>query len=165
MIVTIGRNETYEVNFNHNTADKVGAVVIRKNDRFLTAGNATCGTKEGYCKDCSRKKALADAFKNVGLRTIPKELRWQFWETYRTTLVDKNHRDAEGNIIPKWPQSPLKRGTHEIIASQMRKETKKEFSKIVAKGNAAYAKAKKKDTVRVTMDTTMSMAPDRKKIR
>jgi len=142
MIVTIGRNETYEVNFNHNTADKVGAVVIKKNDRFLTVGNATCGAKEGYCKDCSRKKALANAFKNVGLRTIPKELRWQFWETYRTTLVDKNHRDAEGNIIPKWSQSPLKRGTHEIIASQMRKETKKEFSKVVAKGNAAYARSK-----------------------
>jgi hypothetical protein len=76
---------------------------------------------------------------------------------------DKNHRDAEGNIIPKWPQSPLKRGTQEIIASQMRKETKKEFSKVVAKGNAAYAKAKKKDTVRVTMDTTMSMAPSKKR--
>jgi hypothetical protein len=45
----------------------------------------------------------------------------------------------------------------------MRKETKKEFSKVVAKGNAAYAKAKKKDTVRVTMDTTMSMAPSKKR--
>lgn len=142
MIVTIGRNETYEVNFNHNTADKVGAVVIRKNDRFLTVGNATCGAKESYCKDCSRKKALANAFKNVGLATIPKELRWQFWETYRVTLVDPNHKDAEGKIIPKWPQSLLKRGTKEIVASQMRKETSKELKRVVAKGNAAYAKAK-----------------------
>lgn len=142
MIVKVGKNETYEVNFNHNTADKVGAVVIRKNDRFLTVGNATCGAKESYCKDCSRKKALANAFKNVGLATIPKELRWQFWETYRVTLVDPNHKDAEGKVIPKWPQSPLKRGTKEIVASQVRKETKKEFSRVVAKGNAAYAKAK-----------------------
>ena len=164
MIVKVGKNETYEVNFNHNTADKVGAVVIRKNDRFLTVGNATCGAKESYCKDCSRKKALANAFKNVGLATIPKELRWQFWETYRVTLVDPNHKDAEGKVIPKWPQSPLKRGTKEMEESKMRaelkkltsdvrtmrnqvetmskSETKKEFSRVVAKGNAAYAKVK-----------------------
>lgn len=132
MIVKVGKNDTYEVNFNHNTADKVGAVVIRKNNRFLTAGSATCGAKESYCKDCSRKRALANAFKNVGLKTISKETRWEFWETYRTT----------GTATPRWPQSLLKKGTKERELLQKKAEYKKEFSRVVKKGNAAYEKAK-----------------------
>lgn len=95
---------TYRIDFHHNVGDKISGVTIYKDGKFVSNGNSVCAVDDDYCKDCCRKHSLENAFAVSGKGVIPREHRYEIWETYR-----KLPKTMSGKVNPRWVKSPLKR--------------------------------------------------------
>lgn len=102
-------SDVYDIEFNHNMIQKVTNVIIRRNKKFLIAGNSACDKDTQYCRDCCRKEALTNAIaslREIDPSALTKEVTYKIWNTYRT-LTKR----------PRWAKSKLNRKSTEIVVN------------------------------------------------